>query len=272
MLRYWEMLYDCVRILWTMTLTASVIIVPVLAVRLLLKRAPKLFSYALWAAILFRLLCPVSIPAGFSALGLTGFPVYEAAPSSALTCIASGPASWPTLSEQAPAPRAIYPMDMIIALWLAGIVVMALYSAVSLLRLRRRLIGAVHLDKNIWLADHIQSPFVIGILRPKIYLPSNLPEQERAYILLHEEYHIRRLDHIVKLLFFLRAVHPLVQPAGVAGLHPGGQGHGDELRRGRHQGTGPRRPGGLLRSAYENLRSWYDELEALAEAAASNRG
>ena len=78
-----------------------------------------------------------------------------------------------------------------------------IYGVTSLLRLRRRLVGAVPLEKSVYLVDHISTPFVLGLVRPKIYLPSALPEGERGYILLHERYHIRRLDHVVKLLAFL---------------------------------------------------------------------
>lgn len=94
-----------------------------------------------------------------------------------------------------------------------------LYGAVSLLALRRRLVGAVRLEGNVYLADHIPSPFVMGVFRPKIYLPSQLSEEERGYILLHEQTHIRRLDHLIKLGASLTlAVHwfnPLVWAAFV---------------------------------------------------------
>jgi hypothetical protein len=80
--------------------------------------------------------------------------------------------------------------------------------------LRWKLIGAGYLRDNIYLADHIASPFVIGVIRPKIYLPSSLPEAEHSYVILHEQTHIRRLDHLTKILAFLAlAVHwfnPLV--------------------------------------------------------------
>lgn len=74
----------------------------------------------------------------------------------------------------------------------AGAAALALYGAGSLLGLRRRLAGSVPLRDNIRLADHIQSPFVLGLLRPRIYLPSGLPEKEWEYLILHEQIHIRR--------------------------------------------------------------------------------
>ena len=95
------------------------------------------------------------------------------------------------------------PMAIATIVWLTGAAAMVLYGAVSLVRLRQRLVGAVPLERGVYLADHIDTPFVLGLFRPKIYLPSALPEGERGYILLHERHHIRRLDHAVKLLAFL---------------------------------------------------------------------
>ena len=207
-----------------MSLTASVVIGCVLLARLLLRRAPKVFSYGLWAVVLFRLICPVSVTAHLSLLALLDAPVQEAAPYTSVVTyvppespiwpgtpaaqISPGPGNAGALSPspgvpQAEEPRGGDPMVIVSLVWLAGVTGMAAYSLVSLVRLRRRLVGAVPLEGNVYLADHIDSPFVLGIFRPRIYLPSSLPERERGYILLHEEHHIRRLDHVVKLLFFL---------------------------------------------------------------------
>lgn len=91
---------------------------------------------------------------------------------------------------------------------------MTLYSLLSLIRLRRRLVGSVRFRDNLYLADHIPTPFVLGVIHPRIYLPSSLSEQEQSYIILHEQAHIRRGDHIVKVVgFFALSLHwfnPLV--------------------------------------------------------------
>lgn len=96
---------------------------------------------------------------------------------------------------------------------------MAGYSVVTLLRLRRRLVGSLHLRDNLYLADHISTPFVLGLVRPKIYLPSTLTEGEMGYIIRHEQYHIRHLDHVVKVAAFaalcLHWFNPLVWVAFV---------------------------------------------------------
>ena len=232
-------------IVCNMSLTASVVILAVLAVRLLLRRAPKVFSYALWAVVLFRLLCPVSVTSAVSLMGALGAPAQERTqrtsaveyvpadimirstapavtqlpqtplPAETGGAVSDAPAD--TAPAAVPAMSFNEPVFILTLIWLAGMVLLLAYSLVSLLRLRRRLVGTVRLRDNIYLADHIPSPFVMGLFRPKIYLPSTLTETERGYILRHEQYHLRRRDHVVKLLSFLAlCVHwfnPLVWAA-----------------------------------------------------------
>lgn len=88
-------------------------------------------------------------------------------------------------------------------IWLSGVLVLAIYSICSILRLHRRAGCSMRLEGNVYLADNISSPFVMGLLHPRIYLPSALEKHEREYILLHERCHIRRMDHVVKPLAFL---------------------------------------------------------------------
>ena len=232
-------------IVCNMSLTASVVILAVLAVRRLLRRAPKVFSYALWAVVLFRLLCPVSVTSAVSLLGALGAPaqertavtsVVEYVPADivrnmapTVTPLPQEPfpaepgenivSTAPSVTQPAAAPASPLsgPVAVLTLTWLTGMALLLLYSVISLLRLRRRLVGAVRLEDNIYLADYIPSPFVMGLFRPKIYLPSTLTETERGYILRHEQYHLRRRDHVVKLLSFLAlCVHwfnPLVWAA-----------------------------------------------------------
>lgn len=206
-----------------MSLTGSVVILFVLAARLLLKKAPKVYSYALWAVVLFRLLCPVSLSAPVSLLGFTDVTVmsssgpvtegegittsvtylpveyvYSTAEEKALPEITEGH----TKVEPAGKVSGLEPMTMVAWIWLAGVAVMLLYSAVTYLRLYWQLVGAVLWRGDVWLADHIASPFATGILRPKIYLPSGTPMRERRWIIAHERHHIRRGDHIIKLMAY----------------------------------------------------------------------
>ncbi len=219
--------------------TASIAILLVLLVRLALRKAPRVFSYALWAVVLLRLLCPFTIESAFSLLpaaqvedvpGLGDAPAQVIQVQTGITTVDrqvndfflhhpyQGLPDLPEYAElppQEPGPAPDW-RTVPAAVWLAGTALLLGYSLWSLLRLRRRLVGSVPLagEKNVRLADHIPSPFVLGVFRPKIYLPSSLPENERDYILLHERTHIRRCDHVFRALAWLAlAVHwfnPLV--------------------------------------------------------------
>ena len=206
-----------------MSLTAGVAVVFVLLARLLLRRMPKAISYALWGVVLFRLLCPVSLPSGLSLLGLLDAPaspqgalasrveyispdiVHTENPQVSLPIPGVGEAitqALPQGEEQLAADPLEAPMAIATYVWMAGVLAMGVWGAASYIRLRRRLITASPLGSGVYLADEIPTPFVLGLLRPKIYLPSSLEEGERPYILLHERLHIRRLDHVVKALSF----------------------------------------------------------------------
>lgn len=194
-----------------MSIVASVVILAVLLARLPLKKAPKIFSYALWAVVLFRLLCPLTFESPVSIV-----PDTAAITSGQIESVVP-PVSFQTpadiesngIAEVENPDNPVYVSSeaggnvVITFVWLIGIAAMLIYSVFSLLRLKRKLVGAVRLRENIYLADHIVTPFVIGVIRPKIYLPSTLSEREQDYIILHERTHIRRLDHIVKLVSFL---------------------------------------------------------------------
>lgn len=216
--------YELLPIFLNMTLTASIVIVVVLLARLALRRTPRICSYVLWLVVLFRLLCPVSLTAGISLMGLLDTPVTEVTahtsaaayvprdvvhnsePTVTLPVPGMGEnitAVLPQGEEQTVADPMEAPMAIATIVWLTGVTAMVIYGVASLLRLRRRLVGAVPLEKDVYLADHIDTPFVLGLVQPKIYLPSVLPEGEQGYILLHERHHIQRLDHAVKLAAFL---------------------------------------------------------------------
>ena len=191
-----------------MSLTGSVVIGVVLLARLLLKRAPKIYAYALWAAVLFRLLCPLSITAGLSVLkplpvttteGLgtvTYRPVQTVIQTADFTpSDVSQVDAQPEKAKTAPTP-----MEIAAGVWLAGGVLMAAYSLAQYLALRRRLREAAPYQGEIYLADNLSTPFVMGVIAPKIYLPSDTPDAERRFIIAHERRHVRRGDPLWKLL------------------------------------------------------------------------
>ena len=225
------MLTPLFSVILNMSITASVVILFVLPARRLLKHAPKVFSYALWGVVLFRLLCPFSLSAQFSLLGLfqapageTGQMAYLPLPSEATPQQAPLPAAAPAADagevpqEVSPSPVSSTPspslMEVASVLWAVGAAARLAYSLAQLIRLRRRLVGALALDKTLRLADHIDTPFVLGLFRPKIYLPSHLSPQEQQYIICHEQQHIRRGDPILRTVAFaalcLHWFNPLV--------------------------------------------------------------
>ena len=211
-----------------MSAAASGAILAVLLARLLLKRAPKIFSYALWAVVLFRLLCPAALPFGFSPMELLPTPVAETetvehgtlsdGAHQAVTLPAGQPPEQtgdPVLEQEMPAVSAAQRLTSIAGvLWLCGVGTMLVFHLIQLLRLHSRLTGTVPLRGNVYLADHIPTPFVLGLFRPRIYLPSGVSERERPYIIRHETHYIRRGDHITRLLAFgalcLHWFNPLV--------------------------------------------------------------
>ncbi len=209
--------------LLNMSLTASVVIMFILLLRLLLQRAPKILSYALWGIVLFRLLCPFSLSWGFSLFSLGNTPVTENGaltssieyippdlvhqenPSLVLPVPGVGEIINETLpqgEEQLAADPMEAPMAIATYVWMAGVAGMVLYGAGSYVGLRRKLVTASHLRDNIYRCDEITSPFVLGLIRPKIYLPSSMSQEEQPYIILHEQCHIRRLDPVFKALAF----------------------------------------------------------------------
>lgn len=211
-----------------MSFTGSIVILTVLIARAILFKAPKIFSYMLWSVVLFRLLCPVSFFTHISVLQFTGTP-YKIAEKNVNT--KKHPQNTINIQKTVPQIKItnknnIMPENTIpetasniflywgTIIWLTGIIVITLHNAVPLFCLRRRLLAAVPLNRQVFLSDYITSPFVYGILHPRIYLPSSLSASEQEYIILHEQIHIRRKDYIIKLLAFAAlAIHwfnPLV--------------------------------------------------------------
>ena len=208
-----RMIVDFLPELLRINLVTSIVILIILGARLILKRAPKVFSYALWAIVLIRLLIPVSIQSPISVVPNTpaasGAVINSALPEIEFETPRDREQNYyesqNTTSEdvQVYVSRTMEPIVYLSIAWLIGMAVMVLYSGISYLKIRRMVRIAIPLRDNIWIADDIKSPFVIGFIKPKIYLPNNLGEQEQEYIILHEQHHIRRFDHVIKALAFL---------------------------------------------------------------------
>lgn len=199
-----------------MTASASILVGVVILLRLALRKAPKAIHCALWAMVALRLVCP-SLPESPVSLMPDSHPVTSVVQQE--TEKTPGTDQQPQVQlPQASAPNnvATTPAEpektvdwagILTGIWLAGVGVMALYGIGSYLYLRRKVAPAVKED-GVWLCDHVASPFILGLLRPRIYLPSGLEEDYRASVLAHEQAHIRRGDHWWKPLGFgLLAVH-----------------------------------------------------------------
>ncbi len=210
-----------------MSLAASMVIMAVFPVRLLLKRFPKHLSYMLWTVVLFRLLCPVSFELSIGLVPEAEPAFYEHTPeedtvlpegkpggavvphtgSETEYIPGTGQLTPPQFSpeETVRAAEASRQELLILAgkyVWILGMGILLLYCVISAVRIRRKVSVSVPFKENIYIAEGSVSPFVMGLCRPRIYLPDGLGEKEREYIILHEKFHIRRLDHVVKPVAF----------------------------------------------------------------------
>jgi beta-lactamase regulating signal transducer with metallopeptidase domain len=198
-----------------MSITGSFVALAVMIARLLLKRAPKVFSYALWALVLFRLICPFSFESSVSLMpaGKEYIPqeiVYMQNPAINtgikmidITVNNSIEELLPPVNQTASVNPAGVLTEISAIIWLAGIAVLLCYGFITYLRLKQRLSTATLVRYNIYETDLINTAFVMGFIRPKIIIPINLSENEFDYIIKHEETHIKRFDYIIKPLAFL---------------------------------------------------------------------
>lgn len=195
-----------------MSLTGSIVIAVVLLARLLLRRAPKIYSYMLWAVVLFRLLCPISLSAGLSVL--KPLPVTTTQGLSTVTYRPVEPvipafgeigqeAARQEPAETVKAETGLQAMTLAAAVWLTVGGALAGYSLVQYFVLRRKLREAAPYRGEVYLSDSIATPFVMGVIAPKIYLPSDTPIAERRFIIAHERHHLHRGDPLWKLLGYL---------------------------------------------------------------------
>ena len=205
--------------LLNLSISASWLVLVVLVLRLVLKRAPKWVNVLLWGMVALRLMLPFSIESALSLIPSAETVSPEVVQFDPAPTITSGVtiidnAVNPSLSESfAAAPLAsVNPLYVWTYLagwvWLIGLAAMLLYALVSYLRLRRRVSASIPLRENIYVCDEVPSPFILGIVHPRIYLPSALDEAQRGSVLSHERAHLARRDHWWKPLgFALLAVY-----------------------------------------------------------------
>ena len=196
-----------------MSITAGWLIIAAVIIRAVLKKAPKSFRFILWALVAVRLVCPFSFESVLS-LVPSSEPINNEIMYSETPEIDSGIAVIdnvinpvienklsPEISES------VNPMQVIIfagtIIWICGMVIMILYAFISYLRLRKKTAAFLWIDKNVRICDDISSPFILGVFKPVIYVPSFLNTIQLEYILAHERAHIKRRDYIWKPLGFM---------------------------------------------------------------------
>ena len=205
--------------LLNLSISASWLVLAVLVLRLVSKRSPKWMNVLLWGIVALRLVLPFSIESALSLIpsAETVSPAavqFDPAPTITSGVSVIDNAVNPSLSEHfAAVPTAsvnpLYVWTEIAGwVWLIGLGAMLLYALASYLRLRRRVSVSLPIQDNIYLCDAISSPFILGVVKPHIYLPSGLDEVQRQNVLSHERAHLARRDHWWKPLgFALLAVY-----------------------------------------------------------------
>ena len=196
-----------------MSISASWLILAVLILRFILKKSPKWVNILLWGIVAIKLICPFSFESALSLIpsaetiplniGMDTTPTID----SGINAINNAVNPIISQSNTPMAGASVNPMQITIGiyeyLWIFGMIVLALYTAISYWRLRCKVDTAVRYKDNIFQSENVSSPFVLGIVKPRIYLPFKLDGQNLDHVVAHEQAHIRRKDHWWKPLGFV---------------------------------------------------------------------
>ena len=203
---------------------AGVLALAVMLARLALRRAPKWAVCLLWALVAVRLVLPFSLQSPVSlqaaqspvTAALYELPQTQEAAQKTDEVLSGGsaeplmplPPTEIVTAQPVPTPKPVMTVSLLAAIWLAGVVMMLTYMLVSYLGIYRRVYTAVRLEDNVYRCGSWGTPFVLGLLRPRIYVPEGMDDAALPQVLAHERCHIRRGDHLVKpLAFLLLALH-----------------------------------------------------------------
>jgi len=201
------------------SIAASFIIIAIVLIRLFFKKIPKRILPLLWLIVAVRLILPINIESNLSLVPsiepITDNLIFTPAPTPSTTpdiyfespIIPDGPSDEnifhnPT-NNTMPAPQTIDIMNIVSNIWLTGVMLVLLYGVISYIILARKLIGATKYKDNIWQSEKVLSPFIFGFFKAKIYIPYNIEDDVLDVVLLHENAHIKRLDHIIKPFAFI---------------------------------------------------------------------
>ena len=196
-----------------MSISASWLVLAVLILRFVLKKAPKWINVLLWGIVAIRLICPFSFESTLSII-----PSAETIPlnigmdttptiNSGISAINNAVNPIISQSNTPMAGASVNPLQITIGIyeyiWIFGMIALALYTAISYWRLRRKVDTAVRYKDNIFQSENVSFPFVLGIIKPRIYLPFKMNGQYLEHVVAHEQAHICRKDHWWKPLGFL---------------------------------------------------------------------
>ena len=198
--------------LLNMSITAGWLVLAVVAFRFVFKKAPKALHVMLWALVCVRLICPFSFESVLSLVpSAETVPqdiMYSDAPAIHTGIPMMNSTINPIISESL-APNvgdSVNPMQVIVAVasyvWILGMIAMVLYTFFSYHSVHKKVREAVPIREKVWMCDHVDTPFILGVFRPQIYLPSNMSEEDVTYVLAHENAHLKRHDHWWKPLGF----------------------------------------------------------------------
>jgi len=196
-----------------MSITAGWLVVAVILLRAVLKRTPKGMICVLWALVGIRLIFPLSLESAISLI-----PSAETIPEDFVTSyhpeIDSGIEVIDRLTNSVieenidhMTQASVRPMELMMetvsVIWIIGVIGLLMYSLVSVWSLRRKVRVSMPLNDRVFLCDEIDSPFILGVIRPRIYLPTGLSEEEYSCVLAHEKMHLKRKDHWWKPVGFV---------------------------------------------------------------------
>lgn len=186
-----------------MSITASWLILAVIGIRFFMKKVkvPKWIVCILWAMVSVRLICPFSLESIVSLIPNTGIIVQNQKADTGISVVDQ--IANPILSEMTVQNTVPKWSSIAAYVWIVGVLLMVAYAFLSYFKLGKKVKLSINLQENVWICDEIGTPFVFGVLSPKIYLPSHMDEKWLSSVLHHEQTHIRRYDHWWKLLGYL---------------------------------------------------------------------
>lgn len=184
-----------------MSIASSFLILPVIILRLVFKKAPKWIRCVMWSMVGAKLIVPFSFESKLSL-------IPNAQKLSDTSQSSTSYISDSTVTVTATQNTNIDIIAIVGIIWIIGVLAMLIYMLLSFLKIRKTTRESIHIGDNIWICDRIRSPFVLGFINPKIYLLSSMTEDETKYVVAHEKAHLKRMDNIWKPLgFVLLCVH-----------------------------------------------------------------